>query len=146
MEKKQAQIILGDIYQIDKDINGTFDKDKNKLAIGILEEKMNLVAKYWLDELGTLVAKEKAALDKIQNELIIKYGTSDENGMVTVKVSELNEKGEEVFTSNYISFFNELNIIFSQPKTLDYYPIKLEFLKEISTTSNYKSLYRFFEK
>ena len=145
MEKKKKEIKLSDIFQIEKDIYGVIDKNTNtKVSIGILDEKIHFVGKYWLDELGAMITHEKNALDKIQNDLIMKYG-KEENGIISVKMTEKNAEGQDIFTTEYVAIFNELNAIYSQSKTLEYYPIKLEFFKDLVTENSYKSLYQFFE-
>ena len=42
---------------------------------GLLNEKLSLVSKFWLNELGKKVASEKESVEKLREELIKKLGT-----------------------------------------------------------------------
>ncbi len=145
MVKKDIEIKLADILEIEKQLNGIKDQSGNKIISGIFEEKLPLIAKYWLDELKSIIVKEKEIIDKNQNELIIKHGKANEQGVITIPVSEKDDSDKEVYTLAYVSFFNEMNELLSQTKTISYYPIKLELLKDLVTDKNYTHLYKFFE-
>ena len=51
---------------------------------GLLNEKLSLVAKFWLNELGKKVAAEKESVEKLREELIKKLGTEEE-GQIFIK-------------------------------------------------------------
>ncbi len=70
---------LAEFYQLDAELNGvTNQQTGDKLANGLLNEKVKLTTKYWLTDLSKKVSAEKEAVEKVKNELIQKHGEADE--------------------------------------------------------------------
>ena len=58
MEK--ISLKLFEFYNLDAELNGlTNQQTGEKIASGLIQEKLSLVTKYWLTELGKKVAAEK---------------------------------------------------------------------------------------
>ena len=107
---------------------------------GLLNEKLSLVAKFWLNELGKKVASEKESVEKLREELIKKLGTEEE-GQVFIKMyDELkDEEGNIVsrsLTSNFIEFNQEYEKLLSEEKELEYRPFDLSELANVETEGN----------
>ena len=83
MEK--ISLKLFEFYNLDAELNGlTNQQTGEKIASGLIQEKLSLVTKYWLTELGKKVAAEKAAVEELKNDLIKKYGKEDEKGGISI--------------------------------------------------------------
>ena len=107
---------------------------------GLLNEKLSLVSKFWLNELGKKVASEKESVEKLREELIKKLGTEEE-GQVFIKMyDELkDEEGNIVsrsLTSNFIEFNQEYEKLLSEEKELEYRAFDLSELANVETEGN----------
>jgi len=107
---------------------------------GLLNEKLSLVAKFWLNELGKKVASEKESVEKLREELIKKLGTEEE-GQVFIKMYDevKDEEGNTVsrsLTSNFIEFNQEYEKLLSEEKDLEYRPFDLSELANVETEGN----------
>ena len=107
---------------------------------GLLNEKLSLVAKFWLNELGKKVASEKESVEKLREELIKKLGTEEE-GQVFIKMYDevKDEEGNTVsrsLTSNFIEFNQEYEKLLSEEKELEYRPFDLSELANVETEGN----------
>jgi len=116
MEK--ISLKLFEFYNLDAELNGlTNQQTGEKIASGLVQEKLSLVTKYWLSELAKKVAAEKASVEELKNELIKKYGKEDDNGGISIPMKELEYKAfsledfEKVETSeNYQTFFKLIKV------------------------------------
>ena len=107
---------------------------------GLLNEKLSLVSKFWLNELGKKVASEKESVEKLREELIKKLGTEEE-GQIFIKMYDevKDEEGNTVsrsLTSNFIEFNQEFEKLLSEEKELEYRPIELVELANVETEGN----------
>jgi hypothetical protein len=107
---------------------------------GLLNEKLSLVSKFWLNELGKKVASEKESVEKLREELIKKLGTEEE-GQVFIKMYDevKDEEGNTVsrsLTSNFIEFNQEFDKLLNEEKDLEYRPIELSELANVETEGN----------
>jgi len=104
---------------------------------GLLNEKLSLVSKFWLNELGKKVATEKESVEKLREELIKKLGTEEE-GQIFIKMYDevKDEEGNVIsrsLTSNFIEFNQEYEKLLSEEKELEYRPIELAELSNVET-------------
>ena len=107
---------------------------------GLLNEKLSLVAKFWLNELGKKVATEKESVEKLREELIKKLGTEEE-GQIFIKMYDevKDEEGNVVsrsLTSNFIEFNQEYDKLLSEEKEIEYRPFELSELANVETEGN----------
>ena len=107
---------------------------------GLLNEKLSLVAKFWLNELGKKVASEKESVEKLREELIKKLGTEEERQVFIKMYDEVkDEEGNTVsrsLTSNFIEFNQEYEKLLSEEKELEYRPFELSELANVETEGN----------
>jgi hypothetical protein len=107
---------------------------------GLLNEKLSLVAKFWLNELGKKVAAEKESVEKLREELIKKLGTEEE-GQVFIKMYDevKDEEGNVVsrsLTQNFIEFNQEYDKLLNEEKEIEYRPFELSELANVETEGN----------
>jgi hypothetical protein len=114
------------------------------LTEGLLKQKLSITTKYWLGRLGDKVAKEAEAINKLRDELVMKYGEADENGNVEVKIAlqdelTVDEQGNKVFKVNpkFLDFQNEYNTLLEEEKEIEHKIFDLNELSEVKTEEHY---------
>lgn len=141
---------LHEYYSLDVEINGFINPQTNEvIRKGLLNEKLNLVNKYWLTELSKTVSLEKASIEELKTELVKKYGSEDESGNISLVIYTPEEKDKEgnvvkpvEINPKYIKFEEEFNTLLNEEKELVYHEFKLEDFKNIETTDNYNVFYK----
>ena len=157
MEK--ISLKLFEFYNLDAELNGITNQQKGeKIASGLIQEKLSLVTKYWLTELGKKVAAEKASVEELKNDLIKKYGKEDEKGGISIPmvIEELDSEGQpmkdvdkdgnwftkKVINPDYQSFEKEFNDLLQTEKELDYKAFTLEDFEKVETSENYGTFFK----
>jgi len=157
MEK--ISLKLFEFYNLDAELNGlTNQQTGEKIASGLIQEKLSLVTKYWLTELGKKVAAEKASVEELKNDLIKKYGKEDDKGGVSIPmvIEELDSDGQPIkdidkdgntFTKktinpDYQSFEKEFNDLLQTEKDLDYKAFTLDDFEKVETSENYGTFFK----
>lgn len=150
---------LFEFYNLDVELNGLTNQSTGEtVSTGLLREKLPLVTKYWLTELGKKVAAEKAAVEELKNDLIKKHGKEDDKGGVSIPmvIDELDADGnaimitdadgkevpKKVFNPEFQQFEKEFNELLQTEKELEYKPIPLSDLSKLETEENYATLYK----
>jgi len=157
MEK--ISLKLFEFYNLDAELNGlTNQQTGEKIASGLIQEKLSLVTKYWLTELGKKVAAEKAAIEELKNDLIKKYGKEDDKGGISIPmvIDELDEEGQpkkdldkdgnwftkKVINPEFQSFELEFNNLLQTEKDLEYKAFTLEDFEKVETSENYGTFFK----
>jgi hypothetical protein len=157
MEK--ISLKLFEFYNLDAELNGlTNQQTGEKIASGLIQEKLSLVTKYWLTELGKKVAAEKAAVEELKNDLIKKYGKEDDKGGISIPmvIDELDEEGQpkkdldkdgnwftkKVINPEFQSFELEFNNLLQTEKDLEYKAFTLEDFEKVETSENYSTFFK----
>jgi hypothetical protein len=106
---------------------------------GILNEKMSLTTRYWLNHIGKQAADEKVVIEKLRDELIIKYGNPLENGNVEI-LPYLDEEVDGAIVRKvnpkFIEFQGEFATLLDQEKEFSYKPLTLADVESIETAGN----------
>jgi len=157
MEK--ISLKLFEFYNLDAELNGlTNQQTGEKIASGLIQEKLPLVTKYWLTELGKKVAAEKASVEELKNDLIKKYGKEDDKGGISIPmvIDELDEEGQpkkdldkdgnwftkKVINPEFQSFELEFNNLLQTEKDLEYKAFTLEDFEKVETSENYGTFFK----
>jgi hypothetical protein len=157
MEK--ISLKLFEFYNLDAELNGlTNQQTGEKIASGLIQEKLSLVTKYWLTELGKKVAAEKASVEELKNDLIKKYGKEDDKGGISIPmvIEELDSEGQPAkdvdkegnwFTKKVINpdfqlFEKEFNDLLQTEKDLEYKAFTLEDFEKVETSENYSTFFK----
>lgn len=142
---KEYSLTLAEVLNLEIEINGHFDQASQTQKIkGILNQPLNLVAKYWITKLAKTVTDEKTKIDEIRNDLIKKYGVADESGQVTIKV--FTDDAQTEINPAYQDFTKELGTLLAEKVTISYVPIKLSQLVSIETNETYATFYNFVDE
>jgi len=157
MEK--ISLKLFEFYNLDAELNGlTNQQTGEKIASGLIQEKLSLVTKYWLTELGKKVAAEKASVEELKNDLIKKYGKEDDKGGISIPmvIEELDSEGQpmkdvdkdgnwftkKVINPDYQSFEKEFNDLLQTEKDLEYKAFTLDDFEKVETSENYGTFFK----
>ncbi len=140
---------LAEFYQLDAELNGvTNQQTGDKLANGLLNEKVKLTTKYWLTDLSKKVSAEKEAVEKVKNELIQKHGEADESGNISIPLyinEQTDEEGKVVsreINPKFVEFQNEFNTLLEETRELEYKGFKLEELDSVESADNYPVFFK----
>ncbi len=140
---------LAEFYQLDAELNGvTNQQTGDKLANGLLNEKVKLTTKYWLTDLAKKVTAEKEAVEKVKNELIQKHGEADESGNISIPLyinEQTDEEGKVVsreINPKFVEFQNEFNTLLEETRELEHKGFKLEELESVESADNYPVFFK----
>jgi hypothetical protein len=135
------KLTLQEIYKLDSELNGFINPSTGEtLSLGLLNEKLNLVTKYWLTDLSKHVNVEKIVIEDLKTELVKKYGDKDENGNFEIPIWIDDNKSK--FNPSYIQFQEEFNTLLQEEKEIEYHEFKLDDFKNIETSNNYTIFYK----
>lgn len=141
---------LFQFYALDAELNGVFNQQTGtKESSGLLQEKLSLITKYWLTDLGKKVAAEKAAIEELKNELIRKYGKEDEKGNISIPMvldqetedAEGNKQTKKILNPDYQSFEKDFNELLQTEKEIEYKGFKLTDFEKVETTENFETFF-----
>jgi hypothetical protein len=151
---------LYEFYNLEAELNGlTNQQTGEKTSSGLLQEKLPLVTKYWLSDLGKKVTAEKAAVEELKNDLIKKYGKEDDKGGISIPmvIDEVDAEGNVVYTTpdaegksspkkvlnpDFQQFEKEFNELLQTEKELEYSTIKLADFANVETSENYGTFFK----
>jgi hypothetical protein len=138
---KKISLKLHEFYQLEAELNGvTNTKTGEVVAKGLLNEKIKLTTKYWLNDLLKRVSAEKESVEKLKEELIKKYGTTDKEGNISIPMyvkDNVNETNPE-----FTKFQNDFNLILNEDCELEYKSFKLEDFDNVETDNNYNIFFK----
>ena len=134
---------LFEISILSEEIHGLQDRNTGeKVQFGLLDEKISLVQKYWLTDLGKKAKSIVDELEPLRNELITKYGESEGDGSIGV-AAFLNKKDEE---GNVIgkepnpkwpAFNQEYSELMDQEKEIEHQEFLLGDFSEVKSENRY---------
>ena len=111
---KNQSLKLFELLNLEAELAGaTNNQTGEKIIEGLLNQKLPVVTKYYLNALVESLAAEKKVIDSLRDELIKKHGTEDANGNVgismVIETEKVDDKGEPVKDINpaYIAFNDE---------------------------------------
>jgi len=148
MEK--VTLKLHEFYSLEAELNGVSNNQTGEvIAKGLLSEKIKLTTKYWLSDLNKKVAAEKESVEKLKEELIKKYGKTDEEGNVSIPMfinEVVDEDTKEIVSRDvnpdFIKFQKEFNALLGEERELEYHAFKLEEFESVETDGNYSTFFK----
>lgn len=132
---------LKDVLALKSEIYGISNR-----SLGLLKQNLPYFVKYWLHDLGNKVLVDEAIINKMKDELILKYGVPNSEGNMEVSPSiedgvevdsEGNEKKKFKINPNFVEFHKEYTNILNEDKEIEYKPFKLDDLKTMVTNEDY---------
>jgi uncharacterized membrane protein YheB (UPF0754 family) len=147
---KTQSLKLFELLNLEAELAGaTNNQTGEKIIEGLLNQKIPVVTKYYLNALVESLATEKKVIDSLRDELIKKHGTEDENGNVgismVIETKKIDDNGEPVKDINpaYIAFNDEYGELLNQEKDIKLPQIKLSDLDKIETKDNYVLVFKY---
>lgn len=149
--KKTTSLTLREIYELEAELSGLTMEGK-VLVEGLINQKISLVTKYYLNKLVTILKEEKKIVDDLKNEMIRKYGTEKEDGMIVIEpfivTTEEAEDGSKVEkrvqNENFVKFSEEYSKLLEQVKDVEHYTFDINEFSKIETTDNYNMFFKLF--
>ena len=137
MEKTTLK--LTEVYELNLELKGATNQQTGEvLKKGLLDEKLSISTKYWLDKLSEKLLKEIEPIEKLKEETIKKLGQEDENGGIFIPM-RVNEKFDENgkllsydINPTYIEYQEEVAKLMNQEVEIEHNAINLE---DINTQS-----------
>jgi len=157
MEK--VTLKLYEFYNLEAELNGLVNQQTGeKIASGLLAEKLSMVTKYWLSDLAKKIAAEKESIEKLKEELIKKHGKEDDKGGISIPmaIEELDADGNPVKSTDadgnevtkrivnpaYLEFEKEFNDLLQQERDVEYNAFKLADFAAVETAQNYNTFFK----
>lgn len=136
----EYKLTLAQVLNLSIELEGHKDQQSGEVKVkGILNQELNLLAKYWLTKLAKTVSEEKAKIEALRNELVRKYGEVDDSGNIQIKI--YTDETQTAVNPKYIEFNQEFSTLLAEKTTINYEPIKLSLISKIDTTENYVILF-----
>jgi len=147
---KNQSLKLFELLNLEAELAGAANNQTGeKIIEGLLNQKLPVITKYYLNALVESLAAEKKVIDSLRDELIKKHGTEDANGNVgismVIETEKVDDKGEPVKDINpaYIAFNDEYGELLNQEKEIKLPEIKLSDLDKIETKDNYVLVFKY---
>ena len=148
MEK--VTLKLHEFYALEAELNGVTNRQTGEiLAKGLLNEKIKLTTKYWLHDLSKKVSAEKESVEKLKEELIKKYGTTDTDGNVSIPMyinEVIDDETKEIVSRDvnpdFVKFQKDFNGLLEEDRELEYKGFKLEEFDSVETDGNYNTIFK----
>jgi uncharacterized membrane protein YheB (UPF0754 family) len=147
---KNQSLKLFEFLNLEAELAGaTNNQTGEKIIEGLLNQKLPVVTKYYLNNLVDTLGREKKIIDSLRDELIKKYGAEDKDGNIgismVIETGELDNKGEPIKDINpaYIEFNDEYGGLLNQEKDIKLPQIKLSDLDRIETKDNYVLVFKY---
>lgn len=136
MEK--INLKLAEVVSLAIELNGNPQNPESEYK-GILNEKMSLTTRYWLNQINKEVSEEKVVVDKFRDELVAKYGDANEDGSISLPAfiqEEVDGKTLQKLNPSFIEFQKEFETLLNQEKEFSYKPLTLAEVENIQTSEN----------
>jgi len=136
---------LGEILALSEEIHGLQDRQTgSKVQNGLLDEKISLVQKYWLNDLGKKTKELVDEVEPLRNELIKKHGDEGPDGSIGVSAFNdvKNEEGEvvgKIPNPKWNEFQKEYDDLLSQEREVEHHEFLLGDFSEVKTESRYST-------
>ena len=124
---------LHEVYELNLELKGSINQQTGEvIRKGILDEKISISVKYWLDKLSSKLKKEIDVVEKLKEESIKKLGVLDEQGNYSIPL-RINEKFDDKGKSlsydvnpSFLEYQSEYEILINQEVDIEFYPINIE--------------------
>jgi hypothetical protein len=137
MEKTKLK--LHEVYELNLELKGITNQQTGEvLKKGLLDEKLSISTKYWLDKLLEKLINEIEPIEKLKEETIKKLGQEDKNGgyFIPMRVNEKFDKDEKLVSYDinptFVEYQEEVAKLMNQEVEIEHNTINLE---DINTQS-----------
>jgi hypothetical protein len=139
----KTKLKLIEISALSEEVHGLQDRQTGeKVQNGLLDEKLSLVQKYWLTDLGKKTKEVVDEVEPLRNEVISKYGETTPDGGIGISaiIEQKNEEG--VVTSrtpnpNWDIFNKEYSELMAQEKEIEHQEFFLNDFTDVKSENRY---------
>jgi hypothetical protein len=135
-----TKLTIDQILQLDAEINGFTNPQTGDVVYeGFVKQPLSILLKYELTELSNTLKEEREKVDSLRNELIEKYGESNEDGSIQISPTIEEKKGkktETVRNPKYVEFVEEYNKLLQKEIEVSHPEITKEDLKDAGKTKD----------
>jgi len=124
---------LHEVYELNLELKGSINQQTGEIIRkGILDEKLSISVKYWLDKLSEKLKTEIDFIEKLKEESIRKLGVVDEQGnySIPLRINEkFNDKDELLsydVNPTFLEYQSEFEKLINQEVEIEYNAINLE--------------------
>ena len=122
---------LAEILELSQELNG------NAKLQGILSLSMTMLTKFRLSKLNNELAKEVETYQKINDELIKKYGEERDGNYLIPNYLGDSETSEKKQNPNILKYLEELNPILLEEKEIEFSEVKIEDFQDVKNEGYY---------
>ena len=122
---------LAEILELSQELNG------NAKLQGILSLSMTMLTKFRLSKLNNELAKEVETYQKINDELIKKYGEERDGNYLIPNYLGDSETSEKKQNPNILKYLEELNPILLEEKEIEFNEVKIEDFQDVKIEGYY---------
>lgn len=147
MEK--VTLKLFDFYNLEVELAGATNQQTGEVVSkGVLNEKIKLTTKYWLNDMLKKVSEEKQSVEKLKEEMVKKYGSVDDNGQLFIPmyVDVVKDEDGKVVSGKpnpkFTEFQEEFNKLLQEERDLEYKALSLEDFESVESEGNYPTLFK----
>lgn len=139
----KTKLKLIEISDLSEEIHGLQDRQTGEeVQKGLLDEKLSLVQKYWLTDLGKKTKEVVDEIEPLRNEVISKYGTTGPDGGIGISaiIEEKNEEGVVISRKpnpNWDLFNKEYFELMSQEKEVEHQEFLLNDFSDVKSENRY---------
>jgi hypothetical protein len=141
----KIKLKLHECYALEAELNGVVNQETGQVIIAsLISQTKKLTTKYWLNDLAKKVAVEKESVESLKQELIKKYGESDEQGSVFIPMYINIVKDEEgnIVSRDANPNFNDL---LNEEREVEYKGFKLEEFEDVEAEGVYSTFFKLIE-
>jgi hypothetical protein len=147
MEK--VSLKLFEFYNLEAELNGLVNQQNGEvISKGLLNEKIKLTTKYWLTDLYKKVSEQKQAVEKLKEDLIKKYGDTDDQGNISIPtyINVIKDENDKIVSGDvnpkFVEFQNSFNTLLQEERDLEYKPLPLEDFESVESDANYTTFFK----
>ena len=139
----KTKLKLIEISALSEEIHGLQDRQTGeKVQNGLLDEKLSLVQKYWLTDLGKKTKEVVDEIEPLRNEVISKYGTTGPDGMIGISaiIEEKDDEGKVISRKpnpNWDVFNKEYSELMEQEKEIEHQEFSLNDFSDVKSENRY---------
>lgn len=139
---KTIELRLQEVLELQIELEGyTNPQTGENIIRGFINHHLPLKTKFWLNKLIEKIRIEKIEIDKFRNSLIEKYGEKDKNGNISIPQT-IKKNKKEIPNPKLTEFQNEYSSLLNDTINIEYKPIELDILENITTEDNYNILFK----
>jgi hypothetical protein len=124
---------LHEVYELNLELKGSINQQTGEtIRKGILDEKISISVKYWLDKLSLKLKTEIDLVEKLKEEIIKKLGVVDEQGnySIPLRINEKFDDKDELLSYDinptFLEYQSEFEKLINQEVEIEYNAINLE--------------------